>query len=116
MDVGCEGGCVLVASVGLGSGSGSVPEALFFLGLLNWREARVRSSVRMWWTQLRSWGSVGRCVEFRARRGWAVEGCQESGGRDLLDGVVKVGVLSCAGPREERWAGLMVILACLGTG
>ncbi len=34
----------------------------------------------------------------------------------MLDGVVKVGVLSCAGPREERWAGLMVILACLGTG
>ena len=102
MDVGCAGGCMVVASVGLGSGFVPVPVVLVFLGLLNWREERVRSSVRMWWTHCRIWGSVGRCAEFRASRSWPVEGCQVRGGRDLLDGVVKAGVLSCAGPREER--------------
>ena len=97
-----------VASRGTGSGGGAVAEALVFLGLLNWRDARVDSSVSMWWTQWRSCGSVGLCVGFWARRGWEVEGCHVSGGSVWWGGVVKVGVLSWAGPSEDRCAGRMV--------
>ena len=48
------GGSSVVAGLAprrAGSGGGAAVGALVFLGLLNWRDARVGSSVRMWWIQ-----------------------------------------------------------------